>query len=222
MRSFEQLFKMAAKRKGGPEALEALLSKPKSAAALRRIGDDRWLAGMTKSVFQAGFNWKVVEAMWPGFEAAFEGFDVNRLAMLSDEDIGRLVSDSRIVRHGAKITAVRDNAIFLKALAGEQGSAAKVFADWPASDYIGLLALLKQRGSRLGGATSQYFLRQIGKDSFILSRDVTAALIREGVVDKAPSSKSAMAAVQGAFNDWMAKSGRGLTQISRVLALSVG
>ena len=32
----------------------------------------------------------------------------------------------------------------------------------------------------------------MGVDSFILSRDVTAALIREGVVDKAPTSKGAM------------------------------
>ena len=62
----------------------------------------------------------------------------------------------------------------------------------------------------------------MGRDSFILSRDVGAALVREGVVDKPPSSKRDMAAVQAAFNAWMAESGRGLTQISRTLAMSVG
>jgi 3-methyladenine DNA glycosylase Tag len=62
----------------------------------------------------------------------------------------------------------------------------------------------------------------MGKDSFILSRDVVAALIREGVVDRPPSSKRDLAAVQDAFNRWMDESGRGLTQISRTLAMSVG
>ena len=57
MRSFDEIFELAANRKGGPQALESLLSKPKSAAVLSKLGDDRWLAGMTRSVFQAGFNW---------------------------------------------------------------------------------------------------------------------------------------------------------------------
>ena len=61
MQSFDALFTLAAKRKGGTEALEALLPKPASVRSLSRIGDDRWFSAMTKCVFQAGFNWKVVE-----------------------------------------------------------------------------------------------------------------------------------------------------------------
>ena len=44
----------------------------------------------------------------------------------------------------------------------------------------------------------------MGKDTFMLSNDVVAALIREGVVDKTPTSKKALAQVQGAFNEWAA------------------
>ena len=51
---------------------------------------------------------------------------------------------------------------------------------------------------------------------------VVQTLIREGVVDKAPGSKSSMRAVQAAFNNWSEESGRSLTEISRVLAMSVG
>ena len=47
MQSFEEIYATAAKRHGGPAALEKLLSKPKSKAALRKIGDDRYLSGMT-------------------------------------------------------------------------------------------------------------------------------------------------------------------------------
>lgn len=221
MRTFDEIFDIAANRKGGKAELETLLTKPKTTASLKKLSDDRWLAGATKCIFQAGFNWKVVESMWPGFEAAFEGFDIGRCAMLNDEDFDRLVSDTRIVRYGAKIKSVQENAMFMGALANEGGSVGAVIADWPSTDYVGLLDMLKKRGSRLGGTTSQYFLRSAGKDSFILSQDVVGRLIAEGVIEKAPTSKKAMQQVQEAFNTWMDQSGRSLTEISRVLAMSL-
>lgn len=222
MNTFDEIFAIAAKRKDGEEALEALLEPPKSASELIAIADDRWLAAMAKGVFQAGFSWKVVEKMWPGFEAAFHGFDLGRCAMLTDEDFEALVSDKRIVRHGTKIKSVQQNAAFLIDLSNEYGSAAKAFANWPSQDFVGLLALIKKRGSRLGGTSGQYFLRSMGKDSFILSRDVVARLIAEGVVDKAPTSQKAMTSVQEAFNVWADQSGRSLKEVSRILALSIG
>ena len=224
MRSFQEIFDQAAAFRGGSGELEAVLAQsvPRSSAELAAIADDRWLAQMSKCVFQAGFSWKVIESKWPEFEVAFEGFGVPRWAMAADEDIDRLLSDRRIVRYGRKIKSVRDNAIFLSGLARQHGTAARVFADWPSEDFTGLLEFLKKNGSRLGGATAQYFLRFIGKDSFILSRDVTAALIRDGVIDKQPTSKSAQKTVQQAFNHWMAESGRSMTHVSRVLAISMG
>lgn len=221
MRSFDEIYEIAAARKGGAEALEAMLSTPVPAAEVAAIPDDRWLAAMTRAVFQAGFNWKVVESMWPGFEAAFDGFDTGRCAMLTDEDFERLVSDTRIIRNGAKIRSVQQNAVFLRSLAAEHGSASKAIADWPSTDFIGLLELFKTRGSRLGGTSGQYCLRFQGKDSFILSQSVVDRLIAEGVVDKPPTSKKALADVQAAFNTWMQQSGRSLTEISRVLAMSL-
>jgi len=221
MRAFDEIFEIAASRKGGAEALNAMLTPPKSAAELAAIPDDRWLATMTRCVFQAGFNWKVVDNMWPGFEAAFDGFDVGRCAMLTDEDFERLVSDKRIIRNGAKIRSVQENAIFVQTLAAQAGNAGKAIADWPSTDFIGLLELLKKRGSRLGGTSGQYCLRFIGKDSFILSQSVVARLIAEGVVDRQPTSKKALADVQSAFDVWMQHSGRSLTDISRVLAMSL-
>ncbi len=222
MRDFEEIFEISAARKGGPKALEMLLEPPLTPQRLAETGDDRWLSAMAKCLFQAGFNWKVIEAKWQGFEEAFDGFDPRRVAHYNDEDLDRLLADKRIVRNGAKISAVIENAIFLKDLASEHGSAARFFADWPSDDYIGLLEVLTKRGARLGGATGQRMLRMMGRDSFILSNDVTARLIAEGVVDKAPSSRRDMAAVQAAFNIWRAQSGRSLTEISRVLAMSVG
>jgi len=222
MRNFEDLYSIAAERKGGKEALEALLNTPVSTSKLIAVPDDRWLSCMAKCVFQAGFNWKVVEGMWPGFEQAFKGFDPGYCAMLNDDDLARLVTDTRIVRHGTKIRSVQQNAVFIADLAKEYGGVGRAVAHWPPTDYVGLLAMLKKRGSRLGGNTGQYFLRFMGVDSFILSRDVIARLVAEGILDKAPSSQKAMAAVQEAFNAWHTESGRSLTEISRVLAMSTG
>lgn len=226
MHEFDEIFAMAADRHGGLAALEEKL-KVRPYGGLEgdpaSFGDDRWLSVLSRFVFSAGFNWKVIEQKWPGFEEAFEGFEPRRLAMMSDDDLDRLLKDTRIVRHGKKILSVRDNAIFLRDLAEEYGKpAAEVLGTWPSTDFSGYLELLKTRGARLGGMTAQYATRALNKDSFVLSQDVTAALIREGVIDKPAGSKSAMRKVQDAFNAWMEQSGRGLTPISRTLAFSVG
>jgi len=221
MERFDAIWQRAADRKGGDAALEAMMPKIKSPDELRAISDDRWLAGMTKRIFQAGFVWKVIEAKWDGFEEAFEGFDPGRIMLMSDDDLDRLTSDKRIIRNGQKISAVLDNAGFIVDLANEHGSAGNFFADWPDDDFIGLLEVLKKRGSRLGGMTSSYFLRFMGKDSFIFNPDVNAALIKAGVVDKAPTSKTAQRKVQEAFNHWKTESGRSLAEISRTLACSI-
>ena len=220
MRHFNDLFALAAERKGGPDALETLLPAPTPPDALARIPEDRWLAQLTKCVFQAGFNWQVIETKWDGFETAFHGFDVDRCAFLHDEDLDSLMSNTAIVRNGPKIRTVIDNAHFLQSLR-DRGGAGAVLGGWPSTDYIGLLAFMKSGGSRIGGNTGQYAMRFMGRDSYIMSRDVVARLVAEGIIDKQPSSKTAMKAVQAAFNTWMDQSGRSLTEISRVLAMSV-
>ncbi|MGG7565092.1 DNA-3-methyladenine glycosylase I [Rhodovulum sp. DZ06] len=220
MRRFEEIFAIAADRHGGPAAVEALLPVPKPAAALRAIPADRWLACMTRCVFQAGFSWSVIDAKWPGFEAAFHGFDIDWCAGMGEAELDALLCDSRIVRNGAKIGAVQANAALLQALEA-QGGAGAVFADWPAADYAGLLAMLKTRGGRLGGLAGARAMREMGRDGWVLSPDVTARLAAEGVIAGPPTSKKAQAAVQAAFDGWAAETGRPFAAISRVLALSI-
>ncbi|MCJ9428301.1 DNA-3-methyladenine glycosylase I [Kordiimonas marina] len=222
MRTFDEIWAIAAERKGGDAAVEALMPELRTADEIRALSDDRVLATMARVVFNSGFNWKVIDKKWPGFEEAFEGFVPVRWKFMSDDDQDSLLKDTRIVRHGAKILSVRDNAILVCDLEDEYGSAAGAIADWPVTDQAGLLEMLKKRGSRLGGHTGQYFLRFLGKDGYVMSKDVVAALVREGVVEKEPTSKAAWKAVQDAFNTWAAQSGRPVAHISRTLALSVG
>ncbi len=220
MQSFENIYQIATARKGGAEALETLLIKPLPVKDVLEVPEDRWLANFAKCIFQAGFSWKVIESKWDGFEAAFDGFDIGRCAFMDDEKFDTLLSDKRIIRNGTKIAAVRDNAAFLLELRNE-GGVGQVLGNWPSSDFIGLLDMLKTRGTRLGGNTAQIALRFTGRDGFMLSKDVTTRLIAEGVIEKPATSKTAMKAIQAAFNTWVDQSGRSLTEISKVLALSV-
>jgi len=224
MRSFAEIHAEAAARKGGEAALEILIGehRSKTPAELAAIPDDRWLAQMAKCVFQAGFSWKVIDNKWPGFEAAFHGFAPALNAAISDEEFDAHLKDTGIVRNARKILAVRDNAAFLVDLAHEHGGAAAFFAAWPDDDFIGLLEVMKKRAARLSGETAMRLFRHMGKPSFITTRDVTAALIAAGVVDRPPSGRKDLQAVQAAFNAWSRESGRDLTAMSRVLALSTG
>lgn len=219
MLSFEQIKTRAIDRKGTEAFESAMPVAPEY--LLEDQSDDRILSAFARGVFQAGFSWKVIEAKWPGFEEAFHGFDIGRNALMSDDDLDRLLADKGIVRNAQKILSVRDNAVFLSDLARAHGSAAQALAAWPEDDVVGLYALLKARGARLGGMTGPYALRQLGYDGFILSKSVVAALNMAGVIDGAATSKTAQAAVQDAFNTWRAESGESFARISRTLALSV-
>ncbi|HEX5377070.1 MAG TPA: DNA-3-methyladenine glycosylase I [Phenylobacterium sp.] len=224
MRRFADIYAQAAARKGGEAALEALiaLDRPKSRAELLATPDDRWLAMMARCVFQAGFNWKVIENKWAGFEAAFHGFEPRINAAMSDDELDAHLKDARIIRNARKILPVRHNAQFIVDLAAEHGGAGRFFTEWPDTDFAGLLEVMKARASRLFGETAMRFFRWMGRPSYITSRDVTAALIQAGVIDRPPASRKDLAAVQAAFNAWMAETGRDLTSLSRVLAMSTG
>lgn len=222
MRNFDQILEIAVDRHGADALVDYHGNQPPvNLPDVSKVPDDRWLSMATRCIFQAGFNWKVVEAKWAGFEAAFEGFDIGRWVLSTDDDISSLASDTRIIRNPQKIKSVPLNAQFFASVSSEHGGFGNWIASWPRTEYHLLLEEMHKRGDRLGAMTGQYFLRFMQVDSYILSRDVTAALIREGVVDKQVTSKKAKADVQAAFNTWMDQSGRGLTDISRVLARSI-
>lgn len=223
MLSFKQIEACAAKRKGGAAALEKLLGSPLPPAKLAKIADDRVLAEMAKRIFSAGFVWSVIENKWEGFEEAFLGFDPKRLSFQPEDYWHDLTADTRIVRNGQKIMAVRDNAKFVADISAEHGGFGRFLSQWPSDDLVGLLDLLARRGKRLGGHTGQYLVRFLGKDGFVTSRDVVACLRDAGLdIAGTPTSKKDLRKIQAQFNAWARESGRPLMQISRICAMSVG
>lgn len=217
MRHFDDILTIAADRKGGEAAVWSGMSAPKPPSEIAAISGEKWLAAFAEGIFQTGLAWTVVQNKWPGILDAFHDFDVGRVAMMSPDWFDELVTDTRVIRSGAKIRAIQENAVMIQ----DAGDFGRFIADWPTTDFAGLVLWMKKNGSRLGGSTGAYALRRLGVDSFLLSRDVVARLIAEGVIDKAPTSQTAMQAVQGAFNTWVDQSGRSLTKVSGVLAQSI-
>jgi 3-methyladenine DNA glycosylase Tag len=220
---FKTIRARAEKRKGGPRELEKLLPRKPDMKRLAKLSDDRILSEMTKRVFSAGFAWSVIEAKWEGFEQAFLGFEPAQLAFQPDDFWDARVSDTRIVRNGAKIHSVRENAAFVQQIAKEHGSFGKFLSNWPSSDEIGLLDLLTKRGSRLGGNTGQMLLRFVGWDGFVTSQNVVACLRDAGLdIAEEVKSKGDLAKVQAQFNAWAAETGLPYVYLSRICAMSIG
>ena len=219
---FADIRQRAAERKGGEKELAALVSGGiKTPEQLTDLDDSRYLSAMTRAVFKAGFVWKIIDHKWPGFESAFWHFNVMRCAMMSPDDFDALCEDERIVRNRQKIRTVPLNAAMVLDIQESHGSFGSFLAAWPKDDFIGLLEFFNKKGSRLGGNSAQYFLRAVGFDGFVLSRDGVAALIGAGVVEKPPNGKAAMKKVQDAYNQWRQETGWGYAQISRTLAMSI-
>lgn len=221
MRDYKWLHEFCLNRFGSAKALEAMLPQPRSEAELRALNDDRYLSLISLRIFRAGLKHSLVDAKWPAFEEVFFGFDPEKVVLMGAERLENLMQDTRVIRHLGKLKSVPRNAQFILDVRREKGSFGALIADWPVSDIVGLWKYLAKHGNQLGGLSAPRFLRMVGKDTFIPTDDMVAALKAQGVIDKAPTSQKDLAAVQAAFNQWQVESGRPLCQLSVMLAHTV-
>lgn len=218
VRSFNELYGQAVLRKGSEAAVESSLPTIKSPAVLGKLPDSYYLSELSRRVFRAGLKHAMVDAKWPAFEQAFHGFDPVRVAYMSDDELEALMSNAAIIRHLGKIKSVRNNAQMVLDIAKQHGSFALWIAAWPTDNIVALWTVLKKQGTQLGGQSGARFLRMVGKDTFLLTDDVNSILIREGVVDKNPTSQKDLRKIQDAFNHWHQQCRRSLSEISRIIS----
>ena len=67
-----------------------------------------YLEIMSKSVFQTGISWQVVEKKWPGIKDAFANFNPVAVSNFNSADMEMLADDKRIIRNHRKIAAILD------------------------------------------------------------------------------------------------------------------
>jgi len=226
MEKFDSLYQRAAERKGGGAALNLLLGDAQPDNLVATLSDDRILSAFTKKVFQSGFVWRVVENKWPNFEELFFDFDLTKVLMMPEEMQERKAADARIIRNFKKIKTIQANAQMMFEETQNDKNQHKSFAEfiaaWPSNNIIGLWDYLKKNGQRLGGNTGPYALRTIGKDTFILSRDVEAYFRANKIIDGGIQSKKSLVAIQNSFNQWQSESKMSLGQLSRLVAFATG
>jgi DNA-3-methyladenine glycosylase I len=126
--------------------------------------------------FQSGLSWLTILRKRENFRAAFDGFDIERVARFGERDVERLLADAGIVRHHGKIRSTINNAQRAIDLIGEHGSLAgffwphATFADEPITDVPAvtdtstmLSTRLKRAGWSFVGPTTMYaFMQAMG------------------------------------------------------------
>ena len=127
---------------------------------------------------QAGLSWSIVLNKRETYRAAFEGFDVERVAAMSDATLGALREDPGIVRNRLKIEGTRKNALAFIRVQEQFGSFAAYLWGWvggvpevhmprtlgelPAASSLSdaLSKDLRKRGFTFVGSTIVYSLLQ--------------------------------------------------------------
>ena len=95
----------------------------------RPTRDKQYFENLTRCVFQGGLNWTMLANKWPNFKAAFDDFDIDKVAAYGLEEQERLLNDAGIIRNRQKIMSTISNAEEFKRIALESGSFPEV-AGW--------------------------------------------------------------------------------------------
>jgi DNA-3-methyladenine glycosylase I len=71
---------------------------------------------------QAGLSWRTVLYRRDAYREAYHGFDIDRVAAMTDAELERLLTDSPLIRNRLKIFSVRENARTAQAMIAQHGS----------------------------------------------------------------------------------------------------
>jgi 3-methyladenine DNA glycosylase Tag len=120
-----------------------------------------YLDVLSRAVFQSGMSWRVVEAKWPGTREALYGFDPERLADLTPDDVDRLAQDQRLIRNRRKIEATVANAQTMLDLDREYKGFKRYLGSF--GDFEAVSTDLSKRFKFLGATGAYYFLHVVGE-----------------------------------------------------------
>jgi DNA-3-methyladenine glycosylase I len=127
-------------------------------------------------VFEVGLSWSIVFGKLNAFRRAFRGFDIAKVAAMTDRDVDGLLQDPLIIRNRGKIQATVDNARAMRSASPSLAALAKSYestrklaprslADIPKStpQADAFAKQLKAQGYRFVGPTSVYaFMQNVG------------------------------------------------------------
>ncbi len=121
-----------------------------------------YLEAMSKSIFQTGISWRVVESKWPGIREAFRGFDPLAVSRLTDPEIDQLSKDRRVIRNQRKIEAIVSNAARMVELDKRHGGFKKYLRSL--SSFQELVKDLRKQFKFVGDMGAYHFLWVVGEE----------------------------------------------------------
>jgi len=124
--------------------------------------DDVLFERLVLEINQAGLSWLTILKKREGFQNAFDGFEIARVAAYGETDRARLLSDAAIIRNRLKVDAAIENARRIVELQHAHGS----FAAWldanhplPKGEWV---KLFKKTFKFTGGEITGEFLMSTG------------------------------------------------------------
>lgn len=128
---------------------------------IRPKGLADYLEVMSKSAFQAGISWRVVENKWDGIKEAFDNFDPEKISRYTGTKLSKLLEDERIIRNHRKIEAIVYNARRLLELDKQHGGFRKYLRSF--KRYDELAKNLRKQFKFLGDMGIYHFLYTVGE-----------------------------------------------------------
>lgn len=120
-----------------------------------------YLDVLSKSVFQSGISWRVVDAKWEEIRKAFHGFDPETVAAFRPQDVDALMADTRVIRHQKKIETTVRNAQKMLELADRPGGFVAYLRSH--ADFNAAIADLRRQFGYLGDTGAFHFLWVVGE-----------------------------------------------------------
>ncbi len=121
-----------------------------------------YLETMSKSVFQSGISWRVVESKWAGIREALHEFDPDVIANLVEPDLDELTQDQLVIRSRRKLSAIVHNAGRMLELERQHGG----FRNYLRSHggFEGTLQDLRKQFKYMGDSGTYHFLYVVGEE----------------------------------------------------------
>jgi DNA-3-methyladenine glycosylase I len=145
--------------------------------------DSRLFERLVLEINQAGLSWLTILKKRESFRAAFDGFDIDRVAAYGKRERSRLLRDAGIIRNQLKIDAAIENARRIVEIRDRSGSFAKWLDAHHPLEKDDWVKLFKKTFLFTGGEITGEFLLSTG---YLRGAHVIGCPIYSRIVKKNP------------------------------------
>jgi 3-methyladenine DNA glycosylase Tag len=117
---------------------------------------------MSRSIFQAGMSWRVVDSKWSGIQEAFHGFDAETVAGFGEPELDALTQGHPSNPHRRKLDAIVGNAQRMLELDKVHGSFQGYLR--PHDSFDDTVKDLRKQFKFLGEMGCYHFLYVVGEE----------------------------------------------------------